>query len=86
MDKDPAELLNLDWPAMIPQLENIKSIHCNHHSAAIGNQGQLYFWGTGVFGTYLRPRMVLDQNIVAVEIGGCYGIAQDSEGTLWTWG
>lgn len=76
----------IDWPTVIPNLTNIKKIACNHHTAAIGSKGELYFWGTGVFGTYLQPRMVLDKNVVDVNIGGCFGMAQDMEGLLWTWG
>jgi len=56
-------LKSTEWPTIVPGLEKITDIACNHHSAAIGKAGQLYFWGTGVFGTYLQPRMVLDKNI-----------------------
>jgi alpha-tubulin suppressor-like RCC1 family protein len=80
------ELRYIDWPTVIPNLLSIKKIACNHHSAAIGSKGELYFWGTGVFGTYLSPRMVLDKNICEVNIGGCFGLAKDKQGLLWTWG
>ena len=73
-------------PIQIPTLDNIKSIACNHHSAAIGARGELYFWGTGVFGTFFEPRIVVDSDISEVSVGGSFGIAKDKDGLLWTWG
>ena len=73
-------------PVRIPALTNIKSIACNHHSASIGARGELYFWGTGVFGTFFEPRIVVDSDITEVSIGGSFGIAKDKDGLLWTWG
>ena len=62
------------------------SISCNHHSAAIGQFGELYFWGTSVFGTFFEPKMVIDSGIVQVSVGGCFGVAKDKDGMLWSWG
>lgn len=59
---------------------------CNHHSAAINEIGALYFWGTSVFGTFYEPRLVVDNDIVSVQVGGTFGLCQDKEGVLWTWG
>lgn len=56
-------------------LERIVKIASNHHSAAISNKGELFFWGTGVFGTYYVPRMIIDSEIVDVSIGGTFGVA-----------
>jgi len=64
----------------------IRKISCNHHTAAVNDQGMLYFWGTGVFGTFYEPRVVIDADIVDVSVGGSFGIAQDKEGLLWSWG
>ena len=50
------------------------------------SQGTLYFWGTGVFGTFPEPRLVVDLDIVEVSIGGCFGAALDRHGMIWTWG
>jgi hypothetical protein len=30
--------------------------------------------------------MVLDQNVASVSVGGCFGMAQDTQGMMWTWG
>ena len=73
-------------PTEIPSLSGIKSISCNHHSAAIGSRGELYFWGTGVFGTFFEPKMVVEQDMVQVSVGGSFGLAKDKDGMLWTWG
>ena len=50
-------------PTEIRSLKQIQSITTNHHSAAIGVRGELYFWGTGVFGTFYEPKVVLDSDI-----------------------
>jgi len=73
-------------PTEIRNLNGIVAISCNHHSAAIGSRGELYFWGTGVFGTFYEPKIVIDADITEVSIGGCFGVAKDKEGLLWTWG
>jgi alpha-tubulin suppressor-like RCC1 family protein len=52
----------------------------------VNDKGVLFFWGTGVFGTFYEPRVVIDADIVDVSVGGSFGIAQDKEGLLWSWG
>ena len=81
-----AGITSTGMPTQIPDLVNIKAIACNHHSAAIGQRGELYFWGTGVFGTFFEPRVVVESDISEVSIGGSFGIAKDKDGLLWTWG
>ena len=36
-------------------LSNIMTVAAGSHSGAIDCDGQLYIWGTGVFGTFLSP-------------------------------
>ena len=72
-------------PQNVIKLQNIVKIASNHHSAAISEQGDLYFWGTGVFGTFYEPQIVKG-GIVDVSIGGSFGILRDKEGLLWSWG
>ena len=79
-------LQSTSMPTEIRNLNGIVAISCNHHSAAIGSRGELYFWGTGVFGTFYEPKIVVDADITEVSIGGCFGVARDREGLLWTWG
>lgn len=75
-----------DVPTKIEGLCNIKAIASGHHSAALTQEGTLYFWGTGVFGSFFEPKLVVDLDIVDVSIGGCFGAALDRDGLVWTWG
>ena len=67
-------------------LSHVIKIASGHHSAALTSRGQLYFWGTGVFGSFYEPKLVVDSDIVDVSVGGCFGAAIDRDGLLWTWG
>ena len=67
-------------------IAGIRSISCNHHTAAINELGALFFWGTGVFGTFYEPRIIIDADIEEVSVGGTFGIAKDKDGLLWSWG
>lgn len=68
------------------KLSGVEQITCNHHTAAITESGALYFWGTGVFGMFWQPKLIIDSEIAAVSIGGSFGIAKDKNGILWAWG
>src|SRR5581483_9850114 len=48
---------NTNIPTRIKELENQKivKIACGHHSAALNDKGEIYVWGTGMFGEYLVP-------------------------------
>lgn len=46
----------------------------------------MFFWGTGVFGTFNEPKMIIDADIIDVSVGGSFGIATDKDGLLWSWG
>lgn len=72
-------------PQPIAKLAGVVKIASNHHSAAITQNNELYFWGTGVFGTFYEPQLV-QGGILDVSIGGSFGVAQDYEGVLWSWG
>lgn len=61
-------------------------ISSGHHSAALSSKGQLLFWGTGVFGSFYEPKVVIDSDIIDVSVGGCFGAAVDREGLIWSWG
>eukprot|EP01022_Parablepharisma_sp_SALTPOND_P035408 TRINITY_DN951_c0_g1_i1.p1 TRINITY_DN951_c0_g1~~TRINITY_DN951_c0_g1_i1.p1 ORF type:complete len:825 (-),score=136.29 TRINITY_DN951_c0_g1_i1:11066-13540(-) len=65
----------------------IKKVSCGHHTAAITYSGELYVWGTGVFGELLLPQKVASiEKITDISVGGSFGIALDHTGKLWTWG
>lgn len=72
------------------QGKRVRYLACGHHSAAVTDQGELYVWGTGVFGEYLSPQrfQALDQDVFFkhVSIGGTFGAAVSKEGSVWTWG
>ncbi len=75
-----------EQPTRLENLSNIVEIASGHHSAALTNEGTLYFWGTGVFGSFFEPKLVVDLDIIQVSIGGCFGAALDRDGLVWTWG
>ena len=58
------------------------------HSAAISDQGELFIWGSGEFGEFLKPKKVrkLPAPIRSLDIGGKFGAALDTQGNVWTWG
>jgi X-linked retinitis pigmentosa GTPase regulator len=64
----------------------VTKIACGGHSAAINDKGQLYLWGTGVFGEYLQPTRMSISSCKNIGIGGSYGIAIDSNEIVYAWG
>lgn len=72
------------------QGKRVKNIACGHHSAAVTEDGDLYVWGTGVFGEYLTPQrfsaLDQEQQFKFVSIGGTFGAAVSHDGSVWTWG
>jgi len=61
-------------------------VRCGHHTAVLSKTGALFFWGTGVFGTFWEPTLVIDQGVIEASVGGCFGAYLDCEGYVWTWG
>lgn len=61
--------------------KRVASISCGHHSAAVTEEGELFVWGTGVFGEYLTPQRFAPsgnkskQSFITVSIGGTFGAA-----------
>lgn len=76
-------------PEKVMHLENtvIKKVRCSNFTAAITDKGQLYIWGSGVFGEYLLPhRLAIRDPISDVSIGSGFGLAVDSSDTVYSWG
>ena len=77
-------------PTKVRDLEGIyiKKISCGHHTAALSDRGELYIWGSGIFGEFIAPQKVISLKypVKDVEIGGCFGAAVDTNGMIWTWG
>ena len=64
----------------------IVKVAAGNHSAAITDKGQLFIWGTGVFGEYLIPTRMGVGNIKDIGIGGSFGVALDVNGIVCAWG
>jgi len=57
-------------------------------SGCLTDEGQVYVWGTGVFGELLFPTLLTRfiNPIKDFSIGGCSGVFVDSENVVYTWG
>lgn len=77
----PTRVAALDGVAM-------SKVACGHYTAALCERGNLYLWGTGVFGELLSPMRITSINVAlkSVDAGGSFGAAVDIEGGIWTWG
>jgi hypothetical protein len=66
----------------------IEKVVCGHHTAALSERGELFIWGTGVFGEFLSPMRItsISAPLRDIDTGGCFGAAVDIYGTVWTWG
>ena len=65
----------------------VKKVSCGSHSAAVTDRGDLYVWGTGLFGEYLVPsRMKTDSPVVDIAVGGSFGLAVDYNRLVYAWG
>jgi len=77
-------------PVRIKELDtvNVVKIAAGNHSAAVTNRGELFVWGTNIFGEYLIPTSFSTPDIFIeeVSIGGSFGAAIDKRGSLYTWG
>ena len=73
-------------PTLVPKLGDIRKIWSNHHAAAIGKHGELYFWGTGIFGTYYEPTVIIESGVLDVQIGGSFGVALTRRSGVFSWG
>lgn len=63
-------------------------VEAKQESAAISSSGELFLWGSGVFGTYKTPQKILtiSNPVCDVSLGSSLGTALDNKGLLWTWG
>ncbi|KAL4472922.1 hypothetical protein ABPG72_007799 [Tetrahymena utriculariae] len=75
-------------PVLINKLENIQTIDAKQHSAAINSNGDLFLFGTCMFGEFLFPQKVhnLKKQMVTVSIGDNFGCAIDIDGQIYSWG
>ena len=77
-------------PVRIEDLDrhNIVKIACGHHSAALTDKGEIFIWGTGIFGEHLSPIQFTQNGVLFrdIDIGGFFGAAIDENRLVWTWG
>lgn len=67
--------------------ENVVSVFAGSHSAAITEKGDLYIWGSGVFGEFSQPnKMNSDEKFIDACIGFGFGIGIDMNEQLHFWG
>ncbi len=67
----------------------MKKIAAGSFSGAISmDSGDLYIWGSGVFGEFLTPHRVktIYGSTVDVAIGNHFGAAINKSGGVYTWG
>ena len=65
----------------------ICKLSAGHHTAALSIQGELFFWGTGVFGEFLYPKRIhLKSKVVDLSVGDSFGLVVDENKKIWTWG
>ena len=72
----------------VDKLIGIDKISAGHHTAALSFEGELFFWGTGVFGQILKPQRITHMNskVTDISVGESFGLALDKHKKLWTWG
>ena len=81
--------INANTPMAIKELQGVfvSQIAAGFHTAALSSHGEVYIWGSGVFGEILTPqKLVLNSVFKTIDIGGAAGAAIDVNGTIWSWG
>jgi X-linked retinitis pigmentosa GTPase regulator len=78
-------------PVKLADIAHIKMKHiaAGSCSASISSDsGDLYLWGSGVFGEFLTPHRVktISNRVVGISLGNQFGAAINSEGLVYTWG
>ena len=81
---------NTNIPLKIKDLDSqfIVKVACGHHSAALTDSGEIYLWGTGVFGEFCSPTRISQSGAryKDIDVGSFFGAATEETGLIWTWG
>jgi len=80
---------SLSKPGRVLGLEGkpVVKIACGHHSAALTETGELFVWGTGVFGEFLYPHQFeMPLRVIDLGVGGSFGCALDELKDVYVWG
>ncbi|CAG9315175.1 unnamed protein product [Blepharisma stoltei] len=76
-------------PKQVQNLDGIfiSKIACGNHTAVLSDKGQVYVWGTGIFGEFLVPQRFSFANPIRdIGVGGCFGMAIDNNFSVYAWG
>lgn len=57
-------------------------------SGSLTADGQIYVWGKGVFGEFLKPTLLTkkDQYFIDIQINDGFGLGLDSQSNIYSWG
>ena len=66
----------------------MRKIAAGSFSASISERGELFIWGTGIFGEFLTPHRVktINGDTIDVDIGNHIGAAVNRDGQVYSWG
>ena len=77
-------------PTLVTDLAHVRisKIALGNHTAAVSETGDMYIWGSGIFGEFLSPQKVvsLKAPIKDITVGGSFGSALDVNNMVWSWG
>jgi len=81
---------NTNIPTRIKDLDyqRVVKVACGQHSAALTEKGEVYVWGTGVFGEQVIPFRYSSPGQVFkdISLNGFFGVVLDQDNGIWTWG
>jgi X-linked retinitis pigmentosa GTPase regulator len=67
--------------------KNVVKVAAGQHSAGITSTGELFVWGSGIFGELLVPcKMNCASKFNDLDVGNGFGMAIDRSGNIWGWG
>jgi len=67
---------------------SIIKVSAGSFSGGLTKKGEIYLWGRGTFGEFLRPTLFSknDQYFIDVQINNGFGLALDSNSNIYSWG
>jgi Regulator of chromosome condensation (RCC1) repeat len=79
---------NYFTPTLIENIGDVRELSAWNYSAAITHNNELFVWGTGIFGEYLKPQHLQDYDgqFRAISVGGAFSILVDFENRAYSWG
>jgi hypothetical protein len=72
-------------PRRVESLSSVCKLVCSSHSSALTQSGDLYVWGTGMFGEFVSPTRIAGR-CKDVAVGGNFTLILDDRENLHTWG